>query len=87
MSTKNDKSGIVIIVFATLFVLFAFAKQFEDKPTYMIVEIKYISKVNNQNVYIIESKRNNIWYQLETDKDSYYNSNIGTPLKARWIAK
>lgn len=87
MSSKNDKSATLIVTFATIFIMFVFFKQFEDKSTYMIVEIKYISKVDNNYIYILEAKRDNIWYTLEVDKVSYNNLKIGTPYNAKWKPK
>ena len=84
MSSKNDKSATLIVTFATIFIMFVFFKQCEDKPTYMIVEIKYVSKVDNNYIYILEAKRDNIWYTLEVDKVSYNNVKIGTPYNAKW---
>lgn len=87
MSTKNDKSAIVIIVFATLFVLFAFVKQFEQKPVSQIVYVKYILVGPYLNTYMFESNIDYKCYSVEVSKSDYDKVNQGDSYSGKWKVK
>ena len=87
MSHKNDKSAIVIVVFATIFIMFAFLKQFEEKPVHQIVYIKYISQTGYWSTYTLESKINHKVYEVQVSKNDYDNVKEGDSYSGKWKIK